>query len=586
MLRRALCCAVGCLPLLCGRALAVDIAPINWSGSLGYNLRLLDGSQEQRTLSRQLFGSLHGNTYIYRPWFATTDGSVTLALDNSDSSDPDPGDGTSYNQVDSSIATGVLNLNVLPQSRSPFYMRYSLSDTRVDNTALDTDAFIILGDADSTSHKLAMRQSYLFDQGHRGYLTYDNNRWSSERNGYYTDESLGAEIDLKGKKQRFTTNLRSQRATRSVSSEENSSGLVDAAHYFTPNRDFRVDTRVNVYTVERDFDVPSSNTQSGTGSTDLTQASSFVFFRPANSRWSLSGGIRLFDMTGENNGLQNESQNLSLTGGGFYQYNKRLRFDASASYTQVDANSIETDVNRQHGGMLYQSDLILWRGYTYNWFGSAAMDNVADSLDSFQTYTGSASHTIARSWPQENGNVYRISGSQAFTGSYFTEFEEEQTRIDNTVSAGWTRNVGAAASYVRFTISDRRAFGWDEGDQQFYNFQANRTQQITRRSSLSGNLTLQLVEQHFTRVKQDTSVTTATGRVDYRDSAIFGVPKLGFLSSFLMSVASEEAGLDRLEWENRLDYHIGQLTSSLSLRYIDYEAIDYWLTYFRIERHF
>lgn len=585
--RRMMLCAIAFGALLARPTHAVEWAPVNWSGSVGYNFRLLDGSQGQRSLSRQLLGSVHGNTYIYRPWFATTDGSFTLSLDDSASTDPDPGDGTTYNQTDSSILTGVFNLNVLPQSRSPFYMRYSVSDTRVDNTALDSDAFIILGDADSKTHKLAMRQSYLFDGGHRAYATYDNNRWSSERSGYYSDEAGGVELDVKGKNQRLTANGRVQRASRSVSSEENNSNLVDVTHYFTPNRDFRIDTRANVYAIEREFQVPSSNTQSGTGTTDISQASSFIFYRPANSRWSLSGGVRLFDMSGENDGLKNDSQNLSLTGGGFYQYNKRLRFDGSAAYSTIDSNNIESDVTRQHGGVLYQSDLILWRGFTYNWFGTGTVDNVDDTTtDAFQTYAGGVSHTIARSWAQESGHIYRISGSQSLTESYFTEFEDQQTRLDHTVSAGWNRNVGGAASYVRLTISDRRGFGWDEGDQQFYNFQANRTQQITRRSSLTGNLTVQHVEQDFTRVKQDSSVTTTTGRVDYRDSAIFGVPKLGFMSSVLGSIASDEQGLDRVEWENRLDYHIGQLTSNLSVRYIDYEDLDYWLTFFRIERHF
>lgn len=566
-------------------AIAIELAPVNWSGSLGYNYRLLDGSAGHHSASRQGTASLFANSYIWRPWFATGDANATFALDSSTSSDERPGNAAAYTHSNSSILTGGLNLNVLPQSKSPSFLRYSVSDTRVDNSGFDSDAFIVLRDLDSKSYKLGLRQSWLFDGGHRLYGTYDNNRWVSERNGLYADESVGVQGEFLARKNRLSLNWRQQNAVRSVSSEQNTTTLVDVTHYFTPSTDFRVDSRANIYDMEREFDVPNS-TQSGIGTLYSTQASSFVFFRPPGGRWSLSGGLRLYDISGENGGYSNDSQSLSLTGGGFYQYNKRLRFDASTSFSTVDSNNIEGDVTRQHAGMLYQSDLILWRDYTYNWFGTAAVENVDDVANAFQTYLASAAHSLARSWSFESGNVFRVNGTQAFSESYFTEFEDQQARIDHTVSVGWSRNTVATASFVRFTVSDRRSFGHDEGDQQFYNLQANRTQSISRRSSINGNVTIQHVAQDFSRVKQDSNVTTTTGRVDYRNSAIFGVPKLGFFTGYLVSVASEAQGFDRQEVENRLDYHIGQLSTSLTIRYIDYEDLDYWLTFFRIERNF
>ena len=103
------------------QAWAVEMAPINWSGSLGYNYRLLDGSGGQRSISQQGTGSLFANSYIWRPWFATADANVTLALDGSASTDETPGNAKTYNHSDSSILTGGLNLNVLPQSRAPSF---------------------------------------------------------------------------------------------------------------------------------------------------------------------------------------------------------------------------------------------------------------------------------------------------------------------------------------------------------------------------------------------------------------------------------------------------------------------------------
>ncbi|TPW17599.1 MAG: hypothetical protein FD130_600 [Halothiobacillaceae bacterium] len=61
---------------------------------------------------------------------------------------------------------------------------------------------------------------------------------------------------------------------------------------------------------------------------------------------------------------------------------------------------------------------------------------------------------------------------------------------------------------------------------------------------------------------------------------------LGFSSDLMVSQASDEEGVDRHEWENRLDYAIGQLTTSLSHRVIEYDNLKYNLTFFRVERHF
>ena len=123
-------------------------------------------------------------------------------------------------------------------------------------------------------------------------------------------------------------------------------------------------------------------------------------------------------------------------------------------------------------------------------------------------------------------------------------------------------------------------------NQQLYNFQANRDQQLSRRSSLTGNFTIQRVDMDFHGSSPESSVTTTTGRLNYRNIAVFGVPKLGFSTNVLVSAASDDNGVDRKEWFSRLDYLIGQLTTGLSFRVIRYDDLEYKLTYFRIQRQF
>ncbi len=578
-----------CYWLLCGLLMPGGVSAANWlplslSGSLGFNYRTLDGSDGQKTISRQGTGSLYANSYVWRPWFATTDLSLTLALDNSDSDDGSTG---GYISTESSIFTGVLNLNVLPQSRTPFNLRYSATDTRVDNTAVSSDAFIVLGDGDARTYKLGLTQAFISKDGHRLRAIYDNNRWSSERNGDYDDETAAVEIDVRGARQRLTFNGKIREAERSVSSETNESALFDVTHYYFPTSALRVDTRASYYDIERGFDVPSTNPQSGTSNSDIRQASSFLFWRPTSSSpWTVSGGVRLYNLEGENSGQSNESENMSATLGTFYQFNKRLRFDLSGAYSETDSNQIESEVTRYHGGALYQSDLHNIAKFTYQWYADGSGDSTDDGDGHEQVWTAAAGHNLQRSWFTGGSTSFRLSFGQTLTQTYFTETEDNDQRFENTITLNWNQTAGGGTSYALVTLSDRRNFGDNESDQQMVWFQAYRDQRISRRSTLSGNISTQYVNHNFAGIHGDTEVTTATAKINYRNAAIFGIPKLGFISDWMFSRASEDEGVDRQEWENRLDYAVGQLTTSLSYRLIEHDDQKYDLTFFRIQRHF
>jgi hypothetical protein len=567
---------------------ADELFPYTLSGSLGYNYRFLDSSAGQETTSHQALGSLHANSYIYRPWLATTDMSLTAALDDSETEGE--GGATTFTG-DSDIVTGVFNLNMLPQSRTPFNLRYSATDSRIDQTGFTGDTIVTLAGGDSKTRNLSLTQAVLFEQGHRIRGTYDNNRWQSERSGNYEEQQAGVQVDLRGKQQRATVNGKFREATRSTVSEKNESTLLDFSHYYYPSRALRIDTRASTHDIERGFDIPG-NPQNGKSLSDIQQFSSFAFWRPQDSAWSLSGGFRVFDLSGENTGAGNEttsndSSNMSASLGAFYQYNKRLRFDGSVSYSTVDSNNIDAEVNRQHLGVLYQSDMILLKDYVYSWYGNGQLDNLDDGTDTTQTYSLAGGHNIGRSWAAGESGRFRVNLSQTLTETLLTtEPKQDYQRLEHIGSFGWSQTAGQGTTFIQLTLSDSRNFGDNKSDQQMYNFQANRDQRISRRSSLSGNLTVQRVEQDFDDANLSTSVTTSTGRLNYRNIALFGVPRLGFSSNLLVSKASEEEGIDREEWENRLDYLIGRLSTSVTYRIIRHDELEYKLTYFRIERQF
>jgi len=559
--------------------------PITLSGSLGFNYRTLDGPEGRRTVSRQGLGSLYASSYIYRPWLATTDMALTFAMDGSESR----GGKSQEVETKSSIVSGVLNLNILPKSRTPFNLRYSVTDTRVDSTALSSDALIVLADGDATTRKLGLTQSYIAEGGHRVRFIYDNNRWESDNNGVYEDQTGAVEIDLRGPKQRLTLNGKVNEATRSKTGSINESTLFDAAHYYYPTRGLRVDTRASAYDMERGFDVPSANLQSGISAFQVNQLSSSIFYRPHNnSPWSLSGGLRVFDMSGENAGESNESENISGTFGGYYQYSRRLRFNFNTSYSQADSNAISTEVNRQRVGALFQSDMHGFWKAKYHWFVDASFDNAGQENGNEQYYAMSIGHNLSRSWVTEGGAVFRASLAQSLSEGYSAETEKNALREETSVTLNWNKHADGGSTYVQLTGSQGVNFRNTDkiGERYMGWFQINHEQRISRRSSLSGNVSAQYVFHDFEGAGTDSEVTTATAKINYRNRAIFSIPRFSFNSDFRLSRASEERGVDRYEWENRLDHAIGQLTTSLSHRIIEYNDNRYAFLFLRMLRHF
>ncbi len=592
----ALCCLLACT--FGGVGVAAEWGAPTVSGSLGYNYRSLTGVDGADSVSHQTLGSLFVNSYIGRPWIGLADLALTGALSGS-SSDGSQGDSV---DSDSRILTGTLNLNMLPQSRSPFNLRYMVTDTRVDVAAVNTDAFVVLNDGDSTAKKLGLTQSYTWEAGHRLRATYDNNEWSSENNGDYSDETAALSLDMRGSGYHVIANAKTHEATRSVGSLVNTSDTLDVTHYYYPSKSWRVDTRASVYSSERGFDVPSANDQSGISSTEITQLSSFGFWRPADKPWSLSAGVRLFDMAGENDGDvpdRNESQNLNATLGGFYRYNERMRYDFSLAYMTSTSNNIDSDVNRARVGMLYQSDMLVFKEFKYQWYTNVSGDGVFQSTgeedETRINLNASLGHNVQRSFLFENALSFRISGSQVLTSAYTdvardggleSDSTSDVQRLEHSITMNLNHSSVGATSYAQMTLSDGRSFGASEMDQQMVWFQVYRDQRVSRNRTLSGNLSVQYVNQNYATDAVDSEVTTGTAKVAFRETALFSVPRLGFLSDLLLSKASDEQGVDRKEWENRLDYSIGQLVSSFSHRIIEYDDRRYQVTFFRIERQF
>lgn len=551
--------------------------PMDVSGSIGYSFRSFD-SDLTSTTSNQVLGNLHLRSYIWQPWFATFEGGVTMTQDNSNLDD-----GNSRMDTTSSIYTGDVVLNVLPESRTPFRFLYQATDSRVDNTTIDNPLIRIFGEEFTTSN-LELRQSYLTPAGHRIQARYGTRTWESDRGGDYSDDVFGVELDYRPARQRLLLRGNIQNTEQSRTGRQQENLILDMDHYYFPNDDLRIDTKASHYNLDSTFD--GSTGLVDTSTTQITQASSFSFWRPVDRRWTVSAGARAYTMAGDNSAQSSEQSNLGVTAGAFYQYSKHLRFDGNATFSKGDVGGADQTFHRQHLGAYYQADLAELAGFTYAWYGSAGLDNQIDPDEERQAMTGSLGHDAQKIWVAGPAASLRLSLSQAINGALGVGDTRNAERVDHSISLGWNESIGQGMTLVQVTVSDSRNFGDLSDEQQLVNFQASRYQTITHRSTLSGHLTLQTVRREFEHDFNNGAVTSATGQITYTQQTLFNVPRLQFNSDLRVSQASTSEGRDRNEWENRLDYTIGLVDTSLSLRLMENGNDSARLLYFRVIRRF
>ena len=560
---------------------AVAIAvPVDWSGSVGYSYRSLNTDLSDST-SNQLLGLLRASSYIWQPWFATAEGGVTLAMDNSDLSDSS--NGTRSANSTSKVLSGDAMLNVLPQSHTPFRLSYQATDSRVDNTTVDNPLIRLSGE-DFKTTSLDVRQSYITDAGHRIQARYGNRTWDSDVNGSYNDQVAGLELDYRPAGQRLLAKANVENVDQSNTDRHQDNLLVDVNHYYYPTEDLRVDSTASLYNLDTTFNGATGLVD--TTVTDLAQASSFLFWRPTDQRWTVSGGVRALDMKGHDTAQSSDQRSFSGSAGAFYQYTQRLRFDGNASFTTADVTGASQNSSQEHLGTLYQSDLADLKGFTYQWFASAAVDNQSDPFEDQQALSLSLGHDAQKMWWTGEGSSLRLSLNQSINENLQTGGADSTHRLDHSATLGWNQSSYNGTTLLQLTLADSRDLGGQGDAQQLVNFQASRQQNISRLSTLSGDLTLQTVRRDFTDGPNNGTVTSATGQINYQHIQVFGVPSLQFQSDLRLSQASTSEGTDRNEWENRLDYTIGLVDASLSYRILEDGVNNSRLLYFRVMRRF
>lgn len=575
-------CAVAAALWSAQAAAAAAIGVSDVSGSVGYTFRSIMGSDNSDARSNQLRAAVNTQAYLWEPWFANLSAGLRATQDVS-----------SYDAGASSRTTILgldLDLSVLPQSRTPFSLSYRLSDSRVDSVTLPNPVSGLAG-YNFQTERLALRQSYLTDAGDRFQLRFDHGTWESSGIESYRDSLIGLEYNMRRAQHTLSARTSYQQTELATIDQDNDIKLFNLEHFYHPDRALRFDSMVSYYDSDTRSNQPVGSTNLARADMTYAQLSSFLFWRPVDRPLSVSAGVRLFDMTASNAGREIDQVSVSATAGAFYQYTKNLRFDANLDVTDTNTAGVDM-ISRQRIGALYQSDLrSLFDHFTYNWHAQASVQNQNTGSEDLMTGLARLGHDAQRMWMTDGRGTFRLSLSQSVSTVHQSAdaADSDMQRLDHTGSLSWDRHGESGTTMVHLTLSDSRGFGDQDDSQQFANLQFMRNQSLSLYSMLSGNLTVQMVMRDFNGLR-DNDTVTATGQVTYRHMGLFNIAQLRFNSDLRIARAATDEGIDRAEWENRLDYVIGLVDASLSWRYISFSGDrnddNYNIIYFQINRRF
>lgn len=585
-------------------SLAALIGPVESSGYLAYYYRSLSEDDGPENTSHQLGGTVNASTFFGEPWLATSHMSLSLTQDSSETSNT----GTQAS-TDSQLITGDFGLNVLPQSRTPFTLQLQVTDSRVDSEGTGFIPITFLGQEYSTMY-LGLRQSYLTDNGGRYLANYDYRTWESNRSGEYEDTTLGFEADLRAPRHRLYGRASLTNNEHSIADRQNETLLLDMSHFYYPVRHFRLDSKASYYDYDRSFLDPNASDTRLTN-LNIAQVSSNAFWRPTNYPLSVTAGVRVYAMDGSSGSVSgNEVQNVAMNAGLFYHANQNLRFDASFTSLWGEISGVQDDVHTQQAGFLYQTDWKEVAGFMYQAYLDGDVGHRVDVDSEVTDWSLTAGHGLTRTWwPADRTsstslrmNLNQALGYSVASGDVALD-SGTGVSVDHSITLAFSQRAWGGNSLAQITAADTRTYSELEdslgattevdSEQQLVNLQLSRDQDLGRRSSITGDISLQYVRVRDETASPGSSVaidefdtTTSTGRLMFQHYQLLGLPRLQFVSDYRVSKISTEGAIDREDWENRLAYMIGKLETSVSYRLTETDSRNYDLLYFRLMRRF
>jgi len=532
-------------------AIAVGYVPLSLDGNISYSYGFASANNTESESTSIVVG-IEMSGYIWQPWFVTN--SWSLSYGTSKSTTGSIGGGSS------DYITGRFSFNVFPQSRVPFSLSYSQGSSAFENDStarkFTTNEF--------TTSRLLIRQSYVGKQG-----VYGNFIWSHVENdagsrSNSSSDTLNLNLRKRAPEHVLSGNLGYSTNKSSVSGTVPKRTYLSVSHSYVPGTSVTLNSNLNVNDSRLRGDVKSDSTS--------IQAGTFFVWRPEYRSLSVSGGARLGSSSSSSqNNDESNTKSFGLNLGAAYQVSTRVRLNGNASAIINDDSTKQTSSVSENGTLSFSSEQYSLLGYNYSYGLGLSLSNSNNETSSGSTDSQSVSlglnHRASRSWNVGRASNLNFGISQG--GSIATEFDNdsEPTRnISHSLNVGISTRGRSGTTFVAISFSDTRSFSDVESEFQQLALTMSRTHTISRSSSFSATGSAQASTQSGSNVETK-SIMNVRVAARYRNSRFLGVYGMPYSTNITYSrpIVDNEIGKEIIDWENRVEYSIGLLSTGMTV---------------------
>ncbi len=557
------------------------MVPFRMGGSVNYSYGWTK-SENVETSRQTVSVSIQATGYIWRPWFITVAGGLSFGLFKSVSSAVNSGSR-------SNVYSGNIGFRVFPQSRFPFSMTVSYSDSRLENASN-----INVGVTEYKNFHLAVSQSYFARNGAFVYFNWNHNEFLSEISGFSSD-SLNATYTIRKNKQHLSVSGAYNTSQNDSSSTKPESVSLSLNHSYLPTGTSNVNSFLS-----HNINDPDTNTENN--ESNISQASSVFSWQPTHKPYSFNGAALVNRTESQRpSGDPSETIGLSTQLGVNYRFSRRLRMYANVGAGLTETNNNTATQATGSGTLSYTSEQYLLGGFNYSFglglgLGAAYIKTESDTTGGGDNNTineardsasvnASFGHSASRSWVVGRASSVNMGFSQSLGAGSSTGAKEPNYSLGHSVNAGWSTRHLRGSTYGSLSVSDARTYS--EFDTEFQQVQAdlNHTRTMSRVSAMLASVALgwSRQAQDFvdgggtpppSQFNQDLASSSSTNYLrvisSYRNSRLFGIYPLRLLARVRYTASnlqSKEEGIDKstLQGDAKFSYRIGLLTTSLTL---------------------
>jgi len=541
----------------------VNTSPLRVWGDITSTYRTRDFNDRDTNSSNWLnIGTVNASSYIWRPWFALVNGSLTLAVDDSKFSEQE--------SVKNKNTSGRFNFDLFPTSRFPFGLYYKQGRSELDDSLLEPNRT-------TTEHGVTQQYRSL-DGTHNLRAEYAKRKHEGGDFGQIEGQRLSFSSNHNFINNSYDSDIRIDTIDNELQGEHMDSYSIAGQHTYRRRRDFTIENLVSTSLVENDFEQSAFRTETA-------QFSSLLSWQPeGNKDINLTAGMRLSDLalsrqddalTVTDESDETSSATANINQGLRYRYSNHLSFRQSINANFQETGNQQRFTGTESVGFSYTPDIKTTQVGLYAWSVASNLRNQHGDDPSQQSLNSQFRHSLGNDFSVRDNYQLNSDLTQSLGYSFRTK-DDDESIISHSYSLTWSDSLKDNQSMIRFSISDSRSLKQEDRVFQLANLLYSGLIRFDRLTQLSGNITLQHTRDKEGGAQSESTVTN--GQLLYTRNRAFQIPRLVFRSELRLNwqqsesertiSAVNENTRTNQSWENSLNYLIGRLELSVDLDFI------------------